>query len=181
MRTQLNILTMIIPVFFLTIGCGPVKNMKTNARSNPQANFQAYKSYKFVDELTYSEVNDNHSTENRRAIENAVHKHLKRKGLAEAERPDLLINFFVIDTEESKTITRTTQRSRKYGGLTHTDTYLRNYERGTLIVDLVDMRKNELVWSGMATGVISGKQKDMNRTIRKAVKATLSKYPPKSK
>lgn len=177
MKTQLHHLKMMIPVLFLVISCGPIKNLKTEVKSNEQTNFNAYRSYKFADELTYSEVYDNYSTENHRSLENAIHTQLKRKGLKETETPDLLVNFFVIDTKETKAITRATHRSRKYGGLTHLDTYLQNYEQGTLVVDIVDADKNELVWRGAATGVITGRQKDMPATIRKATRAILSKYP----
>ena len=160
-------------------GCNSIKNLKTAVEYDREASFDSYSAYKFMNEISVSDTHDNYSTENKRNLENAIHAELKRKGLEETETPDLYINFFVLDSHESKSITRTSYRNQQYGGMTHLDTYIKEYEQGTLIIDIVDASTKNLVWRGLATGVITGEQKDMQKTIKEAVGAIVSEYPPK--
>ncbi len=177
--TQILILV-VTPLFLLATACNSIANLKTATEYDKSANFADYGSYKFLNELSYSDTFDNYSSENQRTIENAIHKQLKRRGLEETEAADLHVNFFVIDTHESKSITNTSYRNQRYGGMTHLDTYIKEYEQGTLIVDFVDVKSKKLVWRGIATGVITGKQSDMEETINEAVNAVVSQYPPKA-
>ena len=179
-RTTRILILFVAPLSLLVTGCNSIANLKTATEYDKSVNFADYGSYKFLNEGSYSDTFDNYSSENKRTIENAIHKRLKRKGLEETEIADLHVNFFVIDTHESKSITNTSYRNQKYGGMTHLDTYIKEYEQGTLIVDFVDVKSKKLVWRGVATGVITGKQKDMEKTINEAVNAVLSQYPPKA-
>ena len=168
-----------LPTLLILGSCNSIKNLKTAVEYDKQANFNAYESYKFDKELSYSDIHDNYSSQNQRAFENAIHDQLKKKGLEETETPNLHVNFFVVDTQESQSITHTSYRNQRYGGMAHVDTYIKEYELGTLVIDLVDVSTNKLVWRGLANGIITGKQDDMEKTINEAVKAVLSKYPPK--
>ena len=179
MKKATQLLTILLLPLLLMTACNSIANLKTATEYDKSANFAEYGSYKFMNELSYSDTFDNYSGENKRTIENAIHKQLKRKGLEETEIADLHVNFFVIDTHESKSITNTSYRNQRYGGMTHLDTYIKEYEQGTLIVDFVDVKSKKLVWRGIGTGVITGKQKDMERTINEAVTAVVSQYPPK--
>ncbi|WP_343485549.1 DUF4136 domain-containing protein [Allomuricauda sp. d1] len=179
MKRAIYLVSIILPVFLVLASCNSIKNLKTAVEYDKQANFASYNSYKFDKELSYSDTHDNYSSENQRTFENAIHDQLRRKGLEETETPNLYVNFFVVDTQESKSITHTSYRSQRYGGMSHVDTYIKNYELGTLVIDLIDVSSKKLVWRGLANGVITGKQKDMQRTINEAVRAILSKYPPR--
>ena len=55
-----------------------------------------------------------------------------------------------------------------------TDTY--EYEVGTLIIDFVDAKKKELIWRGIATGVVDSNMtaEDIDRTVAKI----MENYPP---
>ena len=181
MKNATHILILLIsPLFLLATACNSIANLKTATEYDKSVNFTDYVSYKFLNEVSYSDTFDNYSSQNKRTIENAIHKQLKRKGLEETEIADLHVNFFVIDTHESKSITNTSYRNQRYGGMTHLDTYIKEYEQGTLVVDFVDVKSKKLVWRGIATGVITGKQKDMENTIYEAVNAVVSQYPPKA-
>jgi len=58
-----------------------------------------------------------------------------------------------------------------------TDTY--EYEVGTIIIDFVDAKKKELIWRGVASGVMNPGMNfdDINKIIVKI----LEQYPPKEK
>ena len=170
----------LISICLLLISCNTISNLKTATEYDEKAEFGVFEDYKFMTEVSISDTRDNHSTENKRTFENAIHQELSRKGLQETESPDLFVNFFVVDEQKSESITQTSYRDQQYGGMTHLDTYIKNYEQGTLIIDLVSVKTKQLVWRGIGTGVITGKQKDMEKTISEAVKAVLSEYPPKA-
>jgi hypothetical protein len=55
-----------------------------------------------------------------------------------------------------------------------TDTY--EYEVGTLIIDFVDAKKKELIWRGIATGVVNPNitAEDIDRIVAKI----MENYPP---
>lgn len=175
-----NLTIVILPVLMVLVSCNAIGNLKTAAEFDKNANFKSFNDYKFMGELSYSDSYDNYSSENKRTFENAIHKELRAKGLQETETPDLFVNFFVVDEHKSESITQTSYREQQYGGMTHLDTYIKEYEQGTIIVDLVDAQSKKLVWRGIGTGVITGKQQDMEKTIGEAVKAVLAKYPPKA-
>ena len=159
--------------------CKSITDLKTTSEFDKETNFTSYESFKFFDHISLSDVKDNYSSMNQRNIENAIHKQLKKKGFEETETPDLAVNFLVIDEHKSESITRTSYQEQAYGGLTHLDTYIKDYEQGTLIIDLIDIEKNSLVWRGLGTGVITGNQEDNEDVINEAVKAILSSFPPK--
>ncbi len=180
MKTRnIYLIGILLPTLLILGSCNSIKNLKTAVEYDKQANFSTYESYKFDKELSYSDTHDNYSSQNQRTFENAIHDQLKKKGLEETETPNLHVNFFVVDTQESQSITHTSYRNQRYGGMAHVDTYIKEYELGTLVIDLVDVSANKLVWRGLANGIITGKQDDMEKTINEAVKAILSKYPPK--
>jgi len=62
-----------------------------------------------------------------------------------------------------------------------TDVY--EYEEGTLIIDIVDAKKKELLWRGSATDVIDplASPEERTRTINETVKSILVNFPPGAK
>ena len=59
-------------------------------------------------------------------------------------------------------------------------TYVSQYDEGTLVIDVVDMAKQELVWRGIGTGVLSENPSVEERTanINYAVTEILTQFPP---
>ncbi|ASQ91614.1 hypothetical protein CHL67_04030 [Prosthecochloris sp. GSB1] len=63
-----------------------------------------------------------------------------------------------------------------YGGYT----YVGAYEEGSLLLDVIDARKKELTWRGVATGVVRRYRtpEAMQRDIDEAVAKILEQFPP---
>ena len=55
------------------------------------------------------------------------------------------------------------------------------YVDGTLFVDMIDAKKNQLVWQGRGTKTVDpdASQKKREENINYAVKLIFEKYPPK--
>jgi hypothetical protein len=49
---------------------------------------------------------------------------------------------------------------------------------GTLYIDLIDARKNELIWQGLGTGILSLDMDKKEEKINKIVNKILENYPP---
>jgi hypothetical protein len=66
----------------------------------------------------------------------------------------------------------------RYGGTTNID--VSQYDEGTLIIDVIDMAKKELVWRGTGTGAIDPNATVEERTanINNAVAQILAQFPP---
>jgi hypothetical protein len=66
----------------------------------------------------------------------------------------------------------------RYGGTGNID--VSQYDEGTLIIDVIDMNKKELVWRGTGTGVIDPNATVEERTanINNAVAQILAQFPP---
>jgi hypothetical protein len=70
-----------------------------------------------------------------------------------------------------------------YGGMGTSTTTVREIPVGTLIVDLVDATKKEMVWQGVASATLDPKATadDKDYRVNDAVKKMFSSFPPKTK
>ena len=62
------------------------------------------------------------------------------------------------------------------------ETQVSRYKEGTLTVDLVDGKRNRMVWTGAATSMVRSKQKPEQKMaeIDSAITAIFAKYPHKA-
>lgn len=67
-----------------------------------------------------------------------------------------------------------------WGGVGATRTYATEYHEGSLIIDVVDAKSNELVWRGVAQAEVYPQSDPdyRNRQIESAVEKILSRFPP---
>jgi Domain of unknown function (DUF4136) len=56
---------------------------------------------------------------------------------------------------------------------------VRNYDIGTLVIDLADQDGRRLVWRGTASGVVGADPKETQRLVDDAVKHLFNDYPPR--
>ena len=108
-------------------------------------------------------------------VRSSVDAELAARGytLLESGRPDFLVAYYF------------TARNRvdvtHYAGYywyPHTSVY--RYKEGTLIVDIVDPEKKQLIWRGWATGMLHGREYAYDE-INDSVRAMLKRFPPKSR
>ena len=126
------------------------------------ADFASYRTYGFADELGtdragYSTLITDH-------FKQAVGRELETRGYQHAEsNPDLLVNFFVAISE--KTDVRSTPAPTagagyygyRYGLYTgwpaySTDVRTVHYKEGTANIDVIDAKRSQLIWEGVAEG-----------------------------
>ncbi|MFZ5519382.1 MAG: DUF4136 domain-containing protein [Candidatus Zhuqueibacterota bacterium] len=104
---------------------------------------------------------------------------LTQKGFreaAEAEQADFLIAFYATAKNKAQ-ITPPTYHIGRFGRRWVTPGHVYHYKQGTLIIDIVDRGKHELVWRGVGTGVLD--RSDPGKNLLAAVEKVMEKFPPK--
>ena len=117
----------------------------------------------------------------------SVEKELLTRGFAMETKadPDFLVTYYPIVKNRK---VRTTVRSGWgwgyrpfYGGVGVATSSERNYQEGTIVIEIVDFKTNQLIWQGAADGALTGlnNPEDANDVVPKAVRDILAKFPPK--
>jgi hypothetical protein len=175
---------------FILIVAASCSSIKVSSDFDKSAGFGSYKTYAFTNEAkTLAGVNDL----NRNRLLSAIETELAAKGFSKAEsNPDVLIDI-QLKGEQKQTATANTSggyggygygygyRYGMGGGMSTTTINYDTYVDGTLFVDMIDARKNQLVWQGRGTKTIDpdASQKKREDNINYAVKMIFAKYPPK--
>jgi len=174
------------------MGCSSVK-VSTDHDKN--TDFSNFKSYQWIDVKT-----DN----NKDAIEvdaimdarirNTINQQLALQGYKKvAENADLQLNYSVLTQDKTDIRTYNTYSGYPsrwgwrggYGyrgmGMGSSDTVIKTYQSGTLVIDFVDPASNKLVWRGLGSERLPEEKTSeiMDSLVKKVVESVLNKFPPK--
>jgi hypothetical protein len=125
-------------------------------------------------------------------IRKAVKETLSSKGISEVDRQqtDVLVSYHIgIETRlDVQTVHRGYGhgygghgRHRGWGaGAGYADTRVTQYDEGTLLLDLVDPQRMDLIWRGSAQSRISTRTspEEREQRVREVVDKVLAQYPP---
>ena len=152
-------------------------SLQTTADYDRQVDFSRYHTFAF------KSVQDLHNDIMTRRIESALADGLTARGLIRDDaNPDLWVVSHVRLSHE--TVIYTWDTGWGYGWRWHGPggaiSTVDQIPIGTLILDLVDSRVNQLVWRGTATGTLDPKAgaDERDRRLRHAVAEMLKAYPP---
>lgn len=154
--------------------------LKVNSYLDRRADFSRYRSYAWERSDTFS-TGDVRLDNNRffiDRVEAAGDGELRRRGLEKtaAATADLTIHIHARVDQQLDT----TALDRQYGRCDASDCWPMVYDRGTLLIDIVDSRTRSLAWRGWAEtgfdGVVDN-QAWMEETIDKAVARILARLP----
>ena len=108
-----------------------------------------------------------------------IKPHLESKGYVEAtrrEETDLLVVFYAA-VQNRRDWVAPTYRVGRWGRVWRTSPgHVVNYKEGTLVIDMVDAKKKELVWQGVGTGVLDRMNPQAN--LADSAKEILERFPP---
>lgn len=182
MRTHIGRLALFL-AFAFCAACTSGPEVRTDA--DPGVDLSSYKTFAFFEELATDK--SSYSTMITSRLKDATRRELKRRGYEEAtENPQLLVNFST--NVESRTDVQSTPgsagfygyRAGMYGawGGYPADVYTTHYKEGTLVIDLVDAAKKQLVWQAVAQGRLSEKAiENPTASIDALVEEMFTKYP----
>jgi hypothetical protein len=170
------------------VGCGSGIQVRTDF--DPTAGFSGYQTYQWAertpegtdDPRVYNDITA-------RRIRLAVDEALQAKGFREASaNADFLVAWHgAIDGKMSLT---TVQSGYGYGygwygpgvGISSAQTYVNEWDEGTLLIDVIDAARRELVWRGTGTATLR-EERDPERiqaNINEAAAKVLKDFPPGS-
>ncbi|WP_252179381.1 DUF4136 domain-containing protein [Endozoicomonas sp. 4G] len=119
-------------------------------------------------------------------IRTAINSDLQTRGYREVSKedhPDFLVNYLTTTRTRRELNQMTTSMGYGWGfwgmGAT-TETQVRDYEEGSLIIDFVNPENHQLQWRGRSTSrVVQGATPEKrSEKINTAVKAILNGFPP---
>ena len=175
---------------FLLAGCS---SLDVSTDFDPSQDFSTYKTYAWY---TGDMPADDALSQNpliQKRVANSVDKDLQAKGykLAESGDPDFVVIIHA-GLKERMQVTNTGYGGYGYGGYGYgrygagwggyTDTHVSYYDEATLVVDIADFAKKELVWRGMGTGVVSSKDRtaeESQEVADEVIMKIMQDFPPK--
>jgi Domain of unknown function (DUF4136) len=173
---------MFLPVLMLLAVCACAQDVHYNYDRG--ANFASYKTYRWVnlDGAVPDELID-------QAIKRAIDEQLAQKGLTKVDKDaDLYIGYHVVVREEKAVDLWSTGGSGwlggfggpGWGGFDSVHGQTSSIAVGTLLVDLYDHQKKQLVWRGDASKSVElKKDPDKNyKALQKAMAKLFKNYPP---
>ncbi len=157
--------------------------MKVVVDYDDQVNFRSYKTFHFVtpkkmkakQKGTPEVIKDPIFMKQAR---NEIGTVLSEKGFQRAEtqkQADFVIAFYATAKHKAQ-ITPPTYHIGRFGRRWVRPGHVHHYKQGTLIVDIVDREKHELVWRGVGSGVLD--RNDPRKNLLEAVQKVLAKFPP---
>lgn len=158
----------------LLAACASQPEILTN--TDPRADLGSFRTFGFFDPLGIDADRSSRSVLSAQ-LEHAMRREMEQRGLEESDRPDVLIDFLVtkerrtnVQHSSNNTLTRShwgTSVSMWTGA--PTQTVVRHYKEGTLIVDLIDTRRNRLLAEGGAQNRIEStrfSQEQVDEVVR---------------
>jgi hypothetical protein len=164
--------------------------LKSTSDFDPSVSFEQYKTYSWVEKKNEDAGYHLDGLMDQR-VRAAVETQLSQKGISKANKQnaDLLVNYI---TKVDKKINIDTFNSNfgynpyygprwGFGGSLHSETTVREYDVGTLMVDLVDNKTGKLIWRGTVADTVREQStpEDRINTINQAIGTVMMNYPPK--
>ena len=172
MKNSSKLLILLVSLTYLS--CSSVR---VSSDYNSEINFSSYKTYAFskkgIDKAQINELD-------KKRILKALEIELSSLGLRKNSiDPDVVVSIFTAVNEEINI-----NNSYNYLGYSYGPWYnfnVSNYSttQGTLFIDIIDYKKNELVWQGIGKGYISENSSKKEEQIKSFVNKILLQYPVK--
>lgn len=172
----------IVKLFILlsTVFLYSCSSVKVVSDYDTKIDFSTYKTFAFykkgIDKASVSDLD-------KKRIMRAIEGELVEKGFSKSENPDLLISIFTKSREQ----VNVSNNNFGYGfGWGYNPWFfgsnnlnINQYTEGTLFIDFIDKKNNELIWQGIGSGAmkISNIEKKEER-INQFVQKIISTYPP---
>ncbi len=175
----------------LTLVLWNCSSIKVQSDKDPSVDFSAYKTYQYYG---WAEESDKILNDlDKRRIETAFAEEFQKRGMRLVEEGgDAVVALFIVVNTETSTTAYTNHYGMGgygYGGYRwgggwgmgmgqSTTTYSENqYDVGTLVCDVFDAERKELIWQSVGSGTVSDNREKRASNIPKAVGKIMAEYP----
>jgi hypothetical protein len=162
------------------VACSPYR--VTQNRVDKSANFQAYRTFRFMESDLAPLASRAVSTETIERIKTAVADELTRRGYRQTGGPaDLMVNLGLAVQEKTQTRQTDIREAPLYIGQRRyswqsQEVPVGKYQEGALSVDVVDEKNNQLLWEATVRSVL-GKRSAEPERLAEAVAKLFDKFP----
>jgi len=178
-QITLMLIRMGLTVSAVLVACAVVAGQDVKINYMPGTDFTKYKTYKWVAIEGGQHPNQIVDAQ----IKQAVDAQLAAKGLTktDSEKSDLYVGYQIAVDQEKQWNGYGMGGGIRWGGMATATSSTINV--GTLVLDMYDPIKKQLVWTGNATKTIdpSKSQEKNQKNLDKAMEKLLKDYPPKQK
>jgi hypothetical protein len=171
---------------FLAVAAAGCSGIRYNNDFDPQVDFSRFSTFAWVEDI-HSDAAQSRGLDplDERRVKAALEEQLESRGYRKVTsgQPDFLLNFHTTSQEKIDVSTYYTGWGY-YGWYGGTQTSVRQWTEGTLIIDFIDTAEKDLAWRGWATGAVdsfdrmSAEQKTVE--VNKIVAGILEQFPPGS-
>jgi hypothetical protein len=170
-------------VALLLAGCAPIS---VSVDYDPQVDFSRYRTWGWLPDPAATGDARADDRELHRHIRAAIEAQLESQGFVAASNPQMRVGYHV-STQETVNVRNV---SSPYGYAhwdgrdaeirAETTTYVNTYERGRLVIDIVDTARDALVWRGVGERTLRREPTpdQMKQSVRQAVTEILAGFPP---
>lgn len=155
-------------------------SVKVVSDYDTKVDFTSYKTFAFykkgIDKASVSDLD-------KKRIMRAVEAELVAKGFSKSVNPDILVSIFTKSREQVNVSDNNVGIGWGWGYnpwfYGRTNININQYTEGTLFIDFIDKKTNELIWQGIGSGAmkmsnIEKKEERINEFVYKII----STYPP---
>ncbi len=169
------------------LGATACSSVRYNNDFDPAIDFAQFSTYAWLEAADPEQANRGVDELTQRRIIAAIDNELASRGYSKATsgQPDILVNFYL--TTENKINVDTYYTGWGYAGwyggmYGGTQTTVRQWTEGTLVIDFVDTAEKDLAWRGWAQGELRPdlSPEERTRRVNKVVEGIMKQYPPKS-
>ncbi|MBL4663962.1 MAG: DUF4136 domain-containing protein [Flavobacteriaceae bacterium] len=172
----------LLPALLLLVMVSSCTTVKVAADYDKDANFAAYQSFAFfkpgIDKAEISDLD-------KKRILRAIDAELSIKGMSKSNKPDILVSIFTKERQRVDVYNNSFGHGWGWNPWWYGGYYGSNVSQsteGSLYIDFIDAKTNELVWQGLGTArlITSGSVEKKEERIREIVKEIVAQYPPGS-
>lgn len=168
----------------LCVGCS---TLRVTTDYDPDADFSGWRSFAWLSDRPMQGGDPRlHNDLVDARVRGAVDRALAERGFEKAPEAsaDFLVAYYVgLETRiDVRTVHNSARYSRRgWSGGVATSTQVRQYEMGTLLLDMLDPTDRRLVWRGSANARIRERSDPAQRAqqIDEAVQSILDRFPPR--
>ena len=171
-------------ILLWTVGC---TNIDVKTDFDQTADFDKFHTFAFAGMTDLNQTGILNNSLTRKRIETAVARELAKKGLRQVEvdqHPDLVVHYWM-GVKDRQRIDTTGPSMGAYGwhgrygygaGYSGVTTY--EYREGTLVADLIESTKKELVWRATIVANLADTAAENIDLGNKAIAKAFENYPP---
>ena len=166
-----------VALVLLLASCAPYVNVSTDY--DHAVNFQQYRSFNWYRSKATATKQDSmqYDTFFDKRMQNAIKANLGQRNLEFNANPDFYVNYNVTFSNQVASNNGPFYPYGYWGGYSRFSNS-NQYKEGTVIVDLIDAKTNQLIWRGVGESEVRNRNIPEDK-VMEIVNGILSKFPPK--